>query len=192
MGQRNLHQKLKKYCAIEEFAQKMAQGKSIPLDNQTIMPKRIKGTAVFLMSNLNAGIPQALVNNLKHNKVLHERVIFLKAQVVDVPFIQNELERIAIKPLAENCYQIVISYGFQQHPDIKRLLDVAEKYLNFEYNVNETSFFLSKETLLAKDLGMNHWQTQIFSFLFRNASNPVTFFNIPPQRVIEVGEQINV
>jgi KUP system potassium uptake protein len=156
------------------------------------MPTRIKGTAIFLTSNLKIGIPQALVNNLKHNKVLHERVIFLTGQVEDIPFIKEELNRIEIKMLAENFYQISISYGFHQHPDIKRMLDVAEKYLGFDYNVNETSFFLSKETLLAKDLEMSDWQAQIFAFLFRNASNPVAFFNIPPQRVIEVGEQIRV
>ncbi len=191
-GQQNLHQKIKRYCSLEEFAHKMTTGKAIVIDNQSIMPERIEGTAVFLTSSFNAGIPQALVNNLKHNKVLHERVIFLTGRVEDVPFIQDELKRIEITPLSENCYQIVISYGFQQHPDIKRLLDVAEKYLDFDYNVNETSFFLSKETLLTKDLGMSSWQAQIFTFLFRNASNPVAFFNIPPQRVIEVGEQISV
>ena len=191
-GQQNLHQKIKKHCSIEDFAQKMAAGTALSIENQQILPERIPGTAVFLTSTLNAGIPQALVNNLKHNKVLHERVVFLTGQVEDVPFIQDELKRIEIKPLAENCYQIIISYGFHQHPDVKRLLDVAEKYLDFAYNVNETSFFLSKETLLAKNLGMSHWRAQIFAFLFRNASNPVAFFNIPAQRVIEVGEQIRV
>jgi KUP system potassium uptake protein len=191
-GQKNLTQKIKKQCSIEEFAERMATGQAIMVENQAIMPARIQGTAIFLTSNLNAGIPQALVNNLKHNKVLHQRVIFLTGHVEDVPFIQEELKRIEITQLAENCYQIIISYGFHQHPDIKRLLDVAEKYLNFDYNVNETSFFLSKETLLAKDLGMSDWQAQIFAFLFRNASNPVAFFNLPPHRVVEVGEQIRV
>jgi KUP system potassium uptake protein len=191
-GQYNLAQKIKRYCSIEEFVKKIATPQEITIENNRIMPTRIKGTAIFLTANLKAGIPQALVNNLKHNKVLHERVIFLTGQVEDVPFIKDELKRIEIKELSKNCYQMTISYGFHQHPDIKRMLDVSEKYLNFAYDVNETSFFLGRETLLAKDLGMTDWQAQIFTFLFRNASNPVAFFNIPPHRVIEIGEQIRV
>lgn len=191
-GRHNLAQKTKRYCSIEEFVKKITTAQEIIIDNNHIIPTRIKGTAIFLTSNLKAGIPRALVNNLKHNKILHERVIFLTGRVEDVPFIKDELKRIEIKKLAHNCYQIIISYGFHQHPDIKRMLDVSEKYLDFDYDVNETSFFLSREILLAKDLGMSHWQVQIFAFLFRNARNPVAFFNIPPHRVIEIGEQIRV
>jgi KUP system potassium uptake protein len=191
-GQRNLSQEIKQYCSIEDFVKKIASNQAIKIDDDDIMPTRIAGTAIFMTANLKTCIPQALVNNLKHNKVLHERVIFLTGQVEDVPFIKDELSRISIKELGNNFYQITVSYGFHQHPDIKRMLDVAEKYLDFEYSVNETSFFLSKETLFAEDLGMMSWQVQIFSFLFRNATSPIAFFNIPPQRVIEVGEQIRV
>jgi KUP system potassium uptake protein len=191
-GQRNLSHEIKRYCSIEEFVKKIAKNQPINIDNDEIMPTRIEGTAIFMTSNLKAGIPQALVNNLKHNRVLHERVIFLTGQVEDIPFIKDELSRIKIKDLNHNFYQITVSYGFHQHPDIKRMLDVAEKYLDFEYNVNDTSFFLSKETLFAQNLGMMRWQLQVFTFLFRNATSPIAFFNIPPQRVIEVGEQIRV
>jgi KUP system potassium uptake protein len=191
-GQRNLIQKIKRHCSIEEFVNKTASGQAVTIENNLVLPTRIKGTAVFLVPSLNSGIPQSLVNNLKHNKVLHDRIVFLTGQVADVPFIKDELNRIEIQELASNCYQITVSYGFHQHPDIKRMLDVAEKYLGFEYDVNETSFFVSKKTLVAKDLGMSDWQAQIFTFLFRNASNPVAFFNIPVHRVIEIGEHIQV
>ena len=191
-GQRNLSHEIKRYCSIEEFVKKITHNQPINIDGDEIIPTRIEGTAIFMTSNLKTGIPQALVNNLKHNRVLHERVIFLTGQVEDIPFIKDELSRIEIKDLNHNFYQITVSYGFHQHPDIKRMLDVAEKYLDFEYNVNDTSFFLSKETLFAQNLGMMRWQVQVFTFLFRNATSPIAFFNIPPQRVIEVGEQIRV
>ncbi len=162
------------------------------IDNLEIMPLRVAGTAIYMTANPKEGAPAALINNLRHNKVVHKRIIFLTGRVEDVPFIKDELKRIEIKRLAQDCYQITICYGFHQHPNVKRMLEVAEKYLAFDYDANSTSFFLGRETLLAKDLGMSGWQVQIFTFLFRNASSPVTFFNIPPQRVIEIGEQIRL
>jgi KUP system potassium uptake protein len=191
-GRTNLYAKTKNHCSLNQFIDCLNHQRPIVIDHSEITPTRIKGTAIFMTSTLKLGIPHALANNLKHNKVLHERIIFLTGQVEDVPFIKEELNRIQIKTLAENCYQITISYGFHQHPNIKRMLEVAEKYLDFAYDVNDTSFFLGRETLLAKDLGMSGWRIQIFTFLFRNGSSPVSFFNIPPHRVIEIGEQIRM
>jgi KUP system potassium uptake protein len=191
-GRNNLHQKKQSYFSIESFADKLANRQPLLVNNVEIMPLRVKGTAIYMTSNLKQGVPAALINNLRHNKIAHERIIFLTGQVKDVPFIKDELKRIEIKALAENCYQMTLCYGFHQHPNVKRMLEVAEKYLDFQYDVNETSFFLGRETLLAKDLSLSGWQVQIFTFLFRNASSPVTFFNVPAQRVIEIGEQIRL
>ncbi len=192
IGRTNLHQQVRSYFSIESFADKLANDQPLVINNVEIMPVRVKGTAIYMTSNPKQGAPAALINNLRHNKVVHERVIFLTGQVQDVPFIKDELKRVEVKTLSDNCYQITIYYGFHQHPNMKRMLAVAEKYLGFQYDVQETSFFLGRETLLAKDLGLSGWQIQIFSFLFRNASNPVTFFNIPEQRVIEIGEQFRI
>jgi len=191
-GYTNLHQKIRSHFSIESFANKLANQQPLVIDNLEIIPVRVAGTAIYMTSNPKEGAPAALINNLRHNKVVHERIIFLTGRVKDVPFIKDELKRIEIKMLAQNCYQMTICYGFHQHPNVKRMLEVAEKYLAFDYDANSTSFFLGRETLLAKDLGMSGWQVQIFTFLFRNASSPVTFFNIPPHRVIEIGEQIRL
>ncbi len=192
VGRDNLHQKVRSYFSIESFADKLAHDQPLILNNSEINPVRVKGTAIYMTSNPKQGVPAALVNNLRHNKVIHERIIFLTGHVEDIPFIKEELKRITVKTLPANCYQITISYGFHQHPNVKRMLEVAEKYLGFEYDVKDTSFFLGRETLLAKDLGLSGWQVQIFAFLFRNASSPVTFFNIPEHRVIEIGEQFRI
>lgn len=191
-GRNNLHLKVRSYFSIESFADKLANNQPLLINNVEIMPVRVKGTAIYMTSNPKQSAPAALINNLRHNKVVHERIIFLTGQVMDVPFIKDELKRVEVKTLSDNCYQITICYGFHQHPNMKRMLEVAEKYLGFQYDMKETSFFLGRETLLAKDLGLSGWQVQIFAFLFRNASSPVTFFNIPEHRVIEIGEQFRI
>jgi len=169
---------------------------SIPLDTflQSLMldpPTRVSGTAVFLISSPES-VPRALLHNLAHNKVLHERVIFLTVAIQEVPWVPAE-ERIHIKDLENNFFQLIVDFGFKDRPDIMRALEQCREY-GLEFQPMETSFFLSQETVVPRirNAGMALWRERLFSTLARNAGNPVDYFNLPTNRVIELGTQIEI
>ncbi|MEY4768982.1 MAG: hypothetical protein RL637_1621, partial [Pseudomonadota bacterium] len=115
-GRELLKTKNRRYFAIEEFCNLIQSQTPIVIERCEIIPQRVSGTAIFMISSLKSGIPHALANNLKHNKTLHQRIIFLTGEVIDVPFIKEELNRIEITLLSQDCYHITIRYGFHQHP----------------------------------------------------------------------------
>jgi len=169
---------------------------SIPLNKflESLMrhpPTRVAGTAVFLTST-HGTVPHALLHNLAHNKVLHERVVFLTVITKDVPWIPDA-ERIHIKDLENNCFHLTIYFGFKDRPDVMQALDECRKH-ELEFQPLETSFFLSRETLIAsvRYEGMALWRERIFSAMARNASSPVEYFNLPANRVIELGTQVEI
>jgi len=152
------------------------------------MPSRVEGTAVFMNSNANV-VPHAMLHNLMHNKVLHERVLVVSAQMLDVPFIPDA-DRVVVRKLKGNFYSVIVFYGFKDEPDIPAALDLcAEQGLVFE--TMETSFFLGRETLIPK-LGtdMALWREKLFIAMFRNAGSATSFFKIPSNRVVELGTQV--
>lgn len=153
-------------------------------------PVRVPGTAVFLTAS-KEGVPHALLHNLAHNKVLHERVVFLTVTTENRPYVPTE-ERLQIEDLGHNFYRLVVHYGFKDAPDIPAALALcAEKGLKFE--MMETSFFLSRETLVATGLpGMAPWREQLFIHMARNAESAMSFFRIPTNRVIELGTQVEI
>ena len=151
-------------------------------------PPRVPGSAVFLNADPN-GVPHALLHNLMHNKVLHERVIIVSAQIFDVPFVP-EIDRVEVHKLKENFYRVIVQYGFKDEPDIPRALELcSDSGLQFE--MLETSFFLGRETLIPR-LGseMAFWREKLFIALFRNAGSATSFFKIPSNRVVELGTQV--
>ncbi|HJW04574.1 MAG TPA: potassium transporter Kup [Azospira sp.] len=151
-------------------------------------PPRVPGSAVFLNADPN-GVPHALLHNLMHNKVLHERVIIVSAQIFDVPFVP-EIDRVEVHKLKENFYRVIVQYGFKDEPDIPRALELCgDSGLKFE--MLETSFFLGRETLIPR-LGseMAFWREKLFIALFRNAGSATSFFKIPSNRVVELGTQV--
>ena len=169
---------------------------SVPLDAflGSLMrnpPLRVPGTAVFLISTPGS-VPHALLHNLAHNKVLHARVVFLTVIIEDVPWVP-EKNRVDIENLGHDCYQLMVHFGFKDRPDVVQALAVCrEQGLAFE--PLETSFFLSRETVIPsiRYEGMALWRERLFSAMARNAGSPVDYFNLPTNRVIELGTQIEI
>lgn len=153
-------------------------------------PIRVPGTAVFL-TNRTVSTPHALLHNLMHNKVLHERIVILTVLTEEIPNIPDE-ERVVIVNLNNNAWRITIHYGFKDEPDIPRALELcAAKGL--EFNMMQTSFFLNRETLIPTRFpGMAIWREHIFAWMSRSAQSPMEFFKIPPNRVIELGTQVEI
>jgi KUP system potassium uptake protein len=152
------------------------------------MPARVDGTAVFMNSNVD-GVPHAMLHNLMHNKVLHERVLVVSAQMLDVPYVPDS-DRVIVRALKADFYSVIVFYGFKDEPDIPlALAQCAEQGLVLE--MMETSFFLGRETLIPR-LGtdMALWREKLFIAMFRNAGSATSFFKIPSNRVVELGTQV--
>ena len=153
-------------------------------------PVSVPGTAIFMASNVER-VPHALLHNLKHNKVMHERVVFLTIQTEEIPFVPQG-DRVTIEQLASNIFIISGLYGFQESPNVPRLLKECEP-LGLEFDMMETSFFLSREHLIpSKHPAMPAFLDKIFALMTRNAMSATDFFNIPPNRVVELGTQIEI
>ena len=153
-------------------------------------PHRVPGTAVFMVADAGA-VPHALLHNLAHNKVLHERVVLLTASVEDVPWVPFS-ERVEVEALGNGCWRIKVRFGFKNRSDVPQALALCcEHGLSFE--MMETSFFLSRETLVpVAGGGMAQWRERVFSTMARNASSVVEYFHLPTNRVIELGTQIEI
>ena len=153
-------------------------------------PARVPGTAVFLTSTPNR-VPHALLHNLKHNKVLHERVVFLTIVTRDIPHVP-ESERFEIKPLGCDFYRMTGDYGFTEDPDVPELLENCGRK-GFSFDMMETSFFVSRETLIATVApGMALWREKLFVSMSKNATKASEFFQIPTNRVVELGTQVEL
>ena len=152
---------------------------------------RVPGTAIFFSANRQV-VPATLLHNLKHNKVLHERVVFLTVTTEDVPKVLDE-ERIEIEMLVpQSVYQVVVRYGFMEDPDAIHVLKLlGQRGLRFE--LEETTFFLGKSTIArAEHRGLFTWRREVFRWMQRNAPSAVEYFNLPPDRVIELGTQLRL
>lgn len=151
---------------------------------------RVDGTAIFLTS-AREGAPSALLHNLKHNQVLHERNVLLTVSVEERPYVP-ESERITIKDLTKNFYRLSIRYGFMEVPDIPLALEAcAAKGLKFD--MMTTSFFISRAMIVSSPHpGMVKWRERLFLIMSKNAMNAADFFKIPVNRVIEMGTRIEI
>ena len=157
----------------------------------TYPPTRVEGTAIYLTPSATT-VPHALLHNLKHNKVLHERVIFLSAQTMDVPHVSAE-QGLKLTPMDEGIYLLHVELGFQDEPDIQRLLKECERLYGLEFQLMETSFFLARQTIIPSKLpGMALWREVLFSWMSRNAQDASDYFRIPPNRVVELGTQVEI
>jgi KUP system potassium uptake protein len=153
-------------------------------------PVAVPGTAVFMYSNPNA-TPPALLHNLKHNKVLHERVLFLSVQTDQVPHVQAS-QRVALKDLGNGFYQVLLHYGFMDEPHIPAALSGLKEH-GLDLKPLETTYFLGRETIIpSRRGGMALWRDQVFAVLARNARSPTSFYQLPPNRVVELGAQIRL
>ncbi|HMK15201.1 MAG TPA: potassium transporter Kup [Burkholderiales bacterium] len=171
------------------------RSESIPLESfmQSLFtdpPQRVPGTAVFLTGTPEA-VPHAMLHNLAHNKVIHERIVFLTVVIREQPWVPIH-ERIAVEPLEHNCYRIKLYFGFQDRLDVPKALEAC-KDCGLVFTMLETSFFVSRETVIPT-LGheMSLWRERLFATMTRNASGIVEYFHIPVNRVIELGTRIEI
>jgi KUP system potassium uptake protein len=165
---------------LEEFLQEIEQRP----------PTRVPGTAIFMNGNASR-TPPALLHNLEHNKVLHEKVVFLTVKTKQVPFVAPE-ERVEIEALGNGFHRLKVYYGFMEDPDIPNVL-MNLRMPGFAYVPQDTTYFLGRETIIAaKRPGMALWREKIFSVISHNATSATAYFCIPPDRVVEMGEQIEI
>jgi KUP system potassium uptake protein len=155
-------------------------------------PQQVQGTAIFLTAASDS-VPHALLHNLKHNKVLHERTVFLTIVTHDVPFVPLE-DRVQFERILEGFYTIEAWYGFKEQPDIDEILGSCRVRYGLGFDVMDTSFFLSRDTVIptADTPGMALWRDHVFAWMSRNATRATDFFNIPANRVVELGTHIEI
>jgi KUP system potassium uptake protein len=151
---------------------------------------RVPGTAVFMTSTPD-GVPHALLHNLKHNKVLHERVVLLTVKIEDVPYVHTG-KRVWFEDIGQGFYRLVIRYGFMEDPDVPAALKFATG-CGPTFKMMDTSFFLARQTLIASSRpGMAIWREKLFAWMLRNAESAMEFFRLPTNRVVELGSQVEI
>jgi KUP system potassium uptake protein len=176
------------------LSRRMAE-KSVPLklllaDLAAEPPLRVPGTAIYMYGNPE-GTPPALVHNLAHNKVLHDKVVFLTVLTEEVPHVPPR-ERVTVKRLGKGFAAVVARYGFMEDPDIGDILDACRER-KLDITIDATTFFLGRETLIATDRpGMAKWRERLFAFMSRNALRATAFYRIPANQVFEVGAQVEL
>jgi KUP system potassium uptake protein len=167
---------------------------SLPLDifaksgrNSTA---KVPGTAIFMNSG-SSGTPSALLHNIKHNKVLHERVVVLTVAIAEIPYVDVD-DRVELTDLGDGFYRVILHYGFMEETDIPTALAKMDM-CGGPFEMMQTSFFLSRQTLLSADKpGMAIWREKLFAWMMRNAATPMEFFRLPTNRVVELGSQVEI
>jgi len=151
----------------------------------------VPGTAVF-MTTASDGIPHALLHNLKHNKVLHERVLLLTVKIEDVPYVEEE-KTFHLDELGQGFYRLIVRYGFMQETDVPAALARVDS-CGPQFKMMDTSFFLARQTLVVSPSrpGMALWREKLFAWMLRNAESAMGFFKLPPNRVVELGSQVEI
>jgi len=153
-------------------------------------PHRAPGTAIFLTSDPDTA-PVALMHNLKHNKVLHEKNIILTVHTAETPRVADD-QRVRIEPVNDDFKKVHITYGFMETPNVPKALGLCRKQ-GLKFDIMATSFFLGRRSVVpSAHSGMPLWQDRVFIFLMKNAANPTDFYKIPPGRVVELGTQVTV
>ena len=180
-GKEILQEKLQKdTLALSTFIQYMGD------TNQ-----RISGNAVFLTGTPQV-VPHALLHNLKHNKVLHERNLLVTINIMEIPYVDSE-NRIETEVLDKGFYRIRLNYGFKEEPDVPKALEKAFDTLGIEYNLMDISFFVSRERLIpSMSNKMSNWREKLFVTMQKNTSPVSDFYKIPSNRVVELGSQIEI
>ncbi len=154
-------------------------------------PARVPGTAIFLTADIGV-VPHALLHNLKHNKVLHERNVFLTVETLGVPYAPME-KRLQIEPIGDDFFRVLIRFGFMETPDVPLALMRSCDEGGVYFDPMETTYFASRETIVATAYGsMPAWRDRLFAFMHRNAAPATGFFRIPGNRLVELGAQVEI
>jgi KUP system potassium uptake protein len=180
-GRRRLRQRLvNSLLPIEDFLKDVAESK----------PLRVPGTAIFLAGNAD-GTPAALTHNFKHNRVIHKRVVLLTILIEEIPYVEPE-RRVAVADLGQEFYRVIGRYGFMEEPDAQAILKLC-KPLGLNFREMETTFFLSRETIIPSERrGLARWRKRLFALMARNAQPANAYFRLPPNRVVELGLQVEI
>lgn len=153
-------------------------------------PVRVEGTSMFMHSDLS-NVPNSLLHNLKHNRVLHERVVFLSVHTEDVPYVADE-EKVQIQTVGDSVFVVNAHYGFKEEATMENLMVLCAKQ-NLKMEMMDTSFFLNRETVIPSKLkGMAIWREKMFALMMRNSVRATDYFKIPPNRVVEMGTQVEI
>jgi KUP system potassium uptake protein len=153
-------------------------------------PVRVSGIAVY-MDRTPEATPHALLHNIKHNKVLHEKVVLLTVETLEVPHVV-EKDRVVVIPKGHGIFRVIIRYGFMEDPNVPRVLEQV-KAPGLEFKPADTSYFLGRESLIASPKwGMAIWREKLFIWMSKNATNAASFFRIPSNRVVELGAQVEL
>ena len=153
-------------------------------------PTRVDGTAVFLTSG-KGSVPNAMLHNLKHNKVLHQQNLFVNVQNHEVPWIDTK-ERLVVQSLGHDCWQVVIHYGFKDNPDVPGALEQL-RGMGCEVSPMTTSYFLSRDSIVPTiGTGMAQWREKLFAQMHLNASSAADFLNLPSNSVVELGSKVEI
>ena len=151
---------------------------------------RVSGTAVFMTSSPD-GVPSALLHNLKHNQILHERVVLMTIKTADKPFVKIS-KQVETQDLGKNFSRIIVTYGFMQNPDVPRALKLCEAH-GMTFDMMSTTFYLARESVVpAAKSSFTFWRAHIFRLMSKNATSATDFFKIPANRVVELGTQIAI
>jgi KUP system potassium uptake protein len=154
-------------------------------------PVRVPGTAVFLTADKGV-VPQAFLHNLKHNKVLHERNVFLTVETLTMPVAPKD-KKLRIESIGEDFYRVTIKYGFMETPDVPLALMRSCDRGGIHFDPMDTTYFASRETVVAKHhRGMPIWRDKLFAIMHRNAAPATGFFRIPGNRLVELGAQVEI
>ena len=177
-----------------ELVREQLVAKSVPLDTviDSLGPHvaRARGIAVFLTATTE-GVPAALLHNLKHNQTVHERTVLTTVTTAETPYVPDS-ERITLTDLGSGFYRLIIRYGFMQSPDVPAALAACKAH-GLDFELMRTSFFLSRETIVPSLYpGMARWRELLFAFMALNATSATKFFNIPTERVVELGTQLEI
>jgi KUP system potassium uptake protein len=159
-------------------------------DVENTSPHRVNGQAVFLAGNPDR-VPVALIHNLRHNKIIHSEVAILTFMTDEIPRVPN-LEKVELEKLGSGFYRIIARHGFMEEPKMDNVLTLAHEK-GLEFKTEDVSFFLGREKLsIGKHPEMSRWRSGLFLFLSRNAMDAASFFEIPPDQVIEVGVRLEI
>jgi KUP system potassium uptake protein len=151
---------------------------------------RVAGTAV-VMDARGAGVPRTLLHNIKHNKVLHEQILLLTLKTADVPHVEPA-ERVRVHRYRDDFIRIVARYGFMENPSVAEVLELARER-GVDCDAMQATYFFGRETLIiGEKKGLSTWRKYIFDFLFRNAYGAYLHLGVPPNRVIEIGQQVEI
>ena len=154
-------------------------------------PHRIQGTGVFFTPHIEY-VPPAFLHNLKHNRVLHERLIFLKISVWDVPRVADA-QRVSVKEIQNNTYLVRVIFGFKETPDISRVMDLLKEYHELNCPMMTCSFFMARDSLIAKEIPqMSIWRESLFIWMLQNSTRASDFFKVDAGRLIEMGTKIEL